>query len=114
MAKANPETESPPYVEALVRLEQTIWASCQDIAEEFDLTTNEVIALAITELHSRLIDVKEGRLLISVSAADARFYTSSLALHLAEADPVYEKVLEHLQAGPSGNISADPDPQSQP
>jgi hypothetical protein len=100
MAKTSPERESTAYLEALVRLEQTIWSICRDIAEEFDLSTNEVIALAITELHSRLIDVKEGRLLISVNAADARFYTSPLALHLAEADPVYEKVLEHLQAGP--------------
>jgi uncharacterized protein YktB (UPF0637 family) len=99
MSNRSPEAASTPYIEALVRLEQNIWRICLDVAEEFDLSTNEVIALAITELHSRLIDVKEGRLLISVSAADARFYTSSLALHLAEADPVYEKVLEHLQFG---------------
>lgn len=98
MARISPESESSAYFEALVRLEQNMWSICRDIAEEFDLSTNEVIALAITELHSRLIDVKEGRLLISVNAADARFYTSSLALHLAEADPVYEKVLKHLQA----------------
>jgi len=108
MAKTNPETEAPAYMEALLRLESTMWRTCEDIAREFDITTNEVIALAITELHTRLINVKEGRLLISVNAADAHFYTSALELHLAEADPVYKGVLEQLGAGPLGGHLADP------
>lgn len=108
MSKSSPETEAPAYVEALLRLESTVWRTCEDIAQEFDLSTNEVVALAITELHSRLVNVKEGRLLISVNAADARFYTSTLDLHLAEADPVYRDVLAHLESGPlGGQRSAD-------
>jgi hypothetical protein len=104
-----PEAAPPSYVEALLRLESNIWQDCEEIAEEFDITTNEVIALAITELHSRLVNVKEGRLLISVDAADARFYTSSLEMHLAEADPVYRAVLAQLQSSPLGAEAIDTD-----
>jgi hypothetical protein len=109
MSKPTPESGATAYVEALLRLESSIWRDCEDIAQEFDLSTNEVIALALTELHSRLVNVKEGRLLISVDANDARFYTSSLELHLAEADPVYKNVLEQLQASPLGGLGSASD-----
>lgn len=110
MNSGTPEIESPKYVEALLRIEATVWAECEEIATDLDLSTNEVIAIAITDLHSRLINVREGRLLISVDAADARFYTSSLEAHLAEADPVYAKVLDHLNGLPvGGDVSEEGD-----
>lgn len=112
MTATSPERGSPKYVEALLRVEATVWADCQDIATDLDLTTNEVIAIAITDLHSRLINVREGRLLISVDAGDARFYTSSLEAHLAEADPVYSDVLAHLSSLPIGSGPADSDESS--
>lgn len=102
MSADNPEIDPPNYVEALLRIEATVWADCEEIAAELNLSANEVIAIAITDLHSRLVNVLEGRLLISVDAADARFYTSSLEAHLAEADPVYAEVLDHLSGLPIG------------
>jgi hypothetical protein len=102
IGSASPERDAATYTEALVEVEQAVWGQCQKIADDLDISTNEVIAIAITELHSRLMNVTEGRLLISVEATDARFYTSSLDAHLAEADPVYKKVLDHLKAGPLG------------
>jgi hypothetical protein len=110
MSAGTPEIESPKYVEALLRIEATVWAVCEEIAADLDLSANEVIAIAITDMHSRLMNVREGRLLISVDAADARFYTSSLEAHLAEADPVYAEVLNHLTGLPiGGDISAGED-----
>ncbi|RZU01295.1 hypothetical protein EV645_8125 [Kribbella rubisoli] len=106
MSMNTPETDTANYVEALFRIETSVWSKYEEIARDLGITSNEIIALSITELHSRLINVKEGRLLLSISA-DARFYTSTLEMHLAEADPVYARVLKDLNALPIGPADQD-------
>lgn len=107
MTSSSPERETANYVEALLMVEETVWAECEEIAERCQLSTNDIIAIAITDLHSRMINIREGRVLISVDAADTRFYTSALEMHLGEADPAYARALERLAGAPTRSQDQD-------
>ncbi|MCZ1075263.1 hypothetical protein [Rhodococcus sp. A5(2022)] len=86
------------YESALRQLNEKVIALLEEVADECDLSENEVLGIAIVGLHQRMKSVREGRVYLSVPADTVEFYTTPAAVLMGEAHPAYADVYERLSA----------------
>lgn len=87
---------------ALTKLGSELTGILAEVADEFDLTENQALALALISMQTRLREIKDGRIFLSVPADQVEFYRTSLEVLLLNADPAYIEVYETLRQGSAG------------